>query len=132
MADSEVEELADAQAFADSVFVKFGKKAQMPMPGERAVAYRKRMINQLKAYSPAWKDTDLSTINDSQILKNIEVQVFADAAKASRKPLDLKPGQLREVRKPLGYGREAVEFVGDCDGWMNEFKLRPAVGKFRR
>lgn len=131
LADSEVEELADAQCMADAVLKKFGKTAQMPMPGERATSYRKRLIGQLKAYSPSWKEVDLATINDAHILKTIEAQVYADAAKHARKPTDLPKGKLREVKTDLGMGRNAIEFIGDCDAWMNEFKLNPAVAKFR-
>ena len=120
--DSEVKELADAQARADSVLMAFGKQARGPWNGETGIAYRRAFANELKVHSPAWKDIDLSKLPDAA-LANAEADIYKCAADSAMSPATVPEGTLREIKRPDGTGRLRSEFAGDSDVWMNRFKL---------
>ena len=48
LSDEERNEVADAQVKADSVFSCFGKRAPVPLSGEKPLAYRRRLMIQLR------------------------------------------------------------------------------------
>ncbi|WP_245168497.1 hypothetical protein [Enterobacter roggenkampii] len=72
LSDEERNEVADAQVKADSVFSCFGKRAPVPLSGEKPLAYRRRLMIQLQEHSPDFKSVDLSSIADSALLSVAE------------------------------------------------------------
>jgi hypothetical protein len=49
LSDEERNEVADAQVKADSVFSCFGKRAPVPLSGEKPLAYRRRLMIQFRS-----------------------------------------------------------------------------------
>ncbi|BBW87939.1 hypothetical protein THOKLE017_38000 [Klebsiella pneumoniae] len=111
LSDEERNEVAEAQVKADSVFSSFGKRAPIPLSGEKPMAYRRRLMIQLQEHSPDYKAVDLSAIADSQLLSTAEKHIYADAQKAAS--LSVGPGQLREIKRKDATGREISTFEGD-------------------
>lgn len=114
LTDAERHDFSKAQARADEVFSAFGKKAPYPLNGEDLLPYRRRMANDLKAHSRAWKDVDVLAINDAATFQIAEDTIFREAAQAALRPTDLRHGELRElVRQDSTTGIRTVEFVGN-------------------
>lgn len=111
LSDEERNEVAEAQVKADSVFSSFGKRAPIPLSGEKPMAYRRRLMIQLQEHSPDYKSVDLSAIADSQLLSTAEKHIYADAQKAAI--LSVGPGQLREIKRADATGRQISTFEGD-------------------
>lgn len=111
LSDEERNEVAEAQVKADSVFSSFGKRAPIPLSGEKPMAYRRRLMIQLQEHSPDFKAVDLSAIADSQLLSTAEKHIYADAQKAAS--LSVGPGMLREIKRKDATGREISTFEGD-------------------
>ncbi len=111
LSDEERNEVAEAQVKADSVFSSFGKRAPIPLSGEKPMAYRRRLMIQLQEHSPDFKAVDLSAIADSQLLSAAEKHIYADAQKAAI--LSVGPGMLREIKRKDATGREISTFEGD-------------------
>lgn len=111
LSDEERNEVADAQVKADSVFSSFGKRAPIPLSGEKPMAYRRRLMIQLQEHSPDYKTVDLSAIADSQLLSTAEKHIYADAQKAAS--LSVGPGMLREIKRADATGRQISTFEGD-------------------
>lgn len=111
LSDEERNEVADAQVKADSVFSCFGKRAPIPLSGEKPLAYRRRLMIQLQEHSPDFKSVDLSSIADSALLNVAEKQIYADAQKSAS--LSVGPGMLREIKRADATGRQISTFEGD-------------------
>ncbi|EAB2302843.1 NUDIX domain-containing protein [Salmonella enterica] len=111
LSDEERNEIADAQVKADSVFSCFGKRAPVPLSGEKPLAYRRRLMIQLQEHSPDFKTVDLSTIADSALLSVAEKTIYADAQKSAS--LSVGPGMLREIKRADATGRQISTFEGD-------------------
>ncbi|MDE7915300.1 NUDIX domain-containing protein [Enterobacter kobei] len=111
LSDEERNEVADAQVKADSVFSCFGKRAPVPLSGEKPLAYRRRLMIQLQEHSPDFKAVDLSSIADSALLGFAEKQIYADAQKSAS--LSVGPGMLREIKRADATGRQISTFEGD-------------------
>ncbi|HAT2845307.1 TPA: NUDIX domain-containing protein [Serratia marcescens] len=111
LSDEERNEVADAQVKADSVFSCFGKRAPVPLSGEKPLAYRRRLMIQLQEHSPDFKAVDLSSIADSALLGFAEKQIYADAQKSAS--LSVGPGTLREIKRADATGRQISTFEGD-------------------
>ncbi|EDK8539489.1 NUDIX domain-containing protein [Salmonella enterica] len=111
LSDEERNEIADAQVKADSVFSCFGKRAPVPLSGEKTLAYRRRLMIQLQEHSPDFKTVDLSTIADSALLSVAEKTIYADAQKSAS--LSVGPGMLREIKRADATGRQISTFEGD-------------------
>ncbi|EOI3342969.1 NUDIX hydrolase [Klebsiella pneumoniae] len=111
LSDEERNEVAEAQVKADSVFSSFGKRAPIPLSGEKPMAYRRRLMIQLQEHSPDYKAVDLSAIADSQLLRTAEKHIYADAQKAAS--LSVGPGMLREIKRADATGRQISTFEGD-------------------
>lgn len=111
LSDAERNELADAQIKADSVFSAFGKRAPMPLSGEKPLPYRRRLMIQLQEHSADFKGVDLSAIADAQLLTIAEKQIYADAQSAAS--LSVGPGMLREIKRADATGRQISTFEGD-------------------
>ncbi|EPB5228976.1 TPA: NUDIX domain-containing protein [Citrobacter freundii] len=111
LSDKERNEVADAQVKADSVFSCFGKRAPVPLSGEKPLSYRRRLMIQLQEHSPDFKSVDLSSIADSALLNVAEKQIYADAQKSAS--LSVGPGMLREIKRADATGRQISTFEGD-------------------
>ncbi|HBZ1409465.1 TPA: NUDIX hydrolase [Klebsiella pneumoniae] len=111
LSDEERNEVAEAQVKADSVFSSFGKRAPIPLSGEKPMAYRRRLMIQLQEHSPDYKAVDLSAIADSQLLSTAEKHIYADAQKAAS--LSVGQGMLREIKRADATGRQISTFEGD-------------------
>ncbi|EJL5772731.1 NUDIX domain-containing protein [Salmonella enterica] len=111
LSDEERNEIADAQVKADSVFSCFGKRAPVPLSGEKPLAYRRRLMIKLQEHSPDFKTVDLSTIADSALLSVAEKTIYADAQKSAS--LSVGPGMLREIKRADATGRQISTFEGD-------------------
>lgn len=111
LSDEERNEVADAQVKADSVFSCFGKRAPVPLSGEKPLAYRRRLMIQLQEHSPDFKTVDLSSIADSALLSVAEKTIYADAQKSAI--LSVGPGMLREIKRADATGRQISTFEGD-------------------
>ncbi|OIY07430.1 NUDIX hydrolase [Citrobacter freundii] len=111
LSDEERNEVADAQVKADSVFSCFGKRAPVPLSGEKPLSYRRRLMIQLQEHSPDFKSVDLSSIADSALLNVAEKQIYADAQKSAS--LSVGPGMLREIKRADATGRQISTFEGD-------------------
>ncbi|RDT12944.1 NUDIX hydrolase [Enterobacter roggenkampii] len=111
LSDEERNEVADAQVKADSVFSCLGKRAPVPLSGEKPLAYRRRLMIQLQEHSPDFKSVDLSSIADSALLSVAEKTIYADAQKSAS--LSVGPGMLREIKRADATGRQISTFEGD-------------------
>ncbi|MGK0688351.1 NUDIX hydrolase [Serratia marcescens] len=111
LSDEERNEVADAQVKADSVFSCFGKRAPVPLSGEKPLAYRRRLMIQLQEHSPDFKAVDLSSIADPALLGFAEKQIYADAQKSAS--LSVGAGMLREIKRADATGRQISTFEGD-------------------
>lgn len=120
LSDAERNELADAQIKADSVFSAFGKRAPMPLSGEKPLSYRRRLLVQLQEHSADFKNVDLSAIADAQLLNIAEKQIYADAQSAAS--LSVGAGQLREIKRADATGRLISTFEGDPEATWAPFK----------
>ena len=125
-ADEEEAMYADAQAKADSVMAAFGKSASRPLKGENLLAYRKRLLRGLQAYSDAYKDINLASIKDAKLLGLAEKQIFADAFAAAKSPSMFAADQLIEINEKDRAGRTITKFKGAMSAWLDDFKV-PAL-----
>ena len=124
-ADEEEAEYADAQAKADSVLAAFGKSASRPLQGEGLMAYRKRLLRGLQAYSDSYKEINLASIKDAALLGLAEKQIFADALVAAKSPMVYAADQLVEINEKDRAGRTITKFKGSMSAWLNDFKVEP-------
>ncbi|HGH0633645.1 TPA: NUDIX domain-containing protein [Yersinia enterocolitica] len=121
LSDSERNELADAQVKADSVFSVLGKRAPMPLSGEKPLSYRRRLMIQLQEHSSDYKAVDLSSIADSALLNIAEKQIYADAQSSAS--LSVGPGMLREIKRSDATGRQISTFEGDPAATWGPFQM---------
>ncbi|EPC7977900.1 NUDIX domain-containing protein [Yersinia enterocolitica] len=121
LSDSERNELADAQVKADSVFSVLGKRAPMPLSGEKPLSYRRRLMIQLQEHSSDYKAVDLSSIADSALLNIAEKQIYADAQSSAS--LSVGPGMLREIKRADATGRQISTFEGDPAATWGPFQM---------
>ncbi|HDL7021900.1 TPA: NUDIX domain-containing protein [Yersinia enterocolitica] len=121
LSDEERNELADAQVKADSVFSVLGKRAPMPLSGEKPQSYRRRLMIQLQEHSSDYKAVDLSSIADSALLNIAEKQIYADAQSSAS--LSVGPGMLREIKRSDATGRQISTFEGDPAATWGPFQM---------
>lgn len=109
--DADYGSMSDAQAYADSAYQAFGKRAPVPLSGETPLAYRRRLANGLKAHSPDWKDQDLARV-DAGVLTIAEKKIYADAEVASRSSADVAEGIMIPRRRVTDSGHQVTEYRG--------------------
>lgn len=113
-----------AQAFGDS------DGALPPMNGETLPDYMRRLAGKRKAHSRAWKDTDLSKIDDSALSIVVD-QIRADAEVAAMTPAPTSDGVLTSRVFKDDIGRTTRRFYGDIAVMMSPFSNpRRYVSKF--
>lgn len=104
--------LSAARSRADSVYqMVTGRPASEPMPGENAIAYRKRLADGLRKFSAKFKEERVDSLSGAAF-DIVESQIYADAQEASKSPDILGPGQLRAITR-MDRGREITEYQGD-------------------
>lgn len=110
---------AISQAFhrADALMQKLGEVAPMALPGESPIAYRRRLANCLRKYSPPFKDYALHD-SAGAAFDHIEDVIYRDAEAASREQIISPDVGLREV-VTTKHGKTRVEFIGDArTAWL--------------
>ncbi|EAW1174411.1 DUF2213 domain-containing protein [Salmonella enterica subsp. enterica] len=117
--------LTEAQAKADSAYSACGKKAPVPFAGEKAMDYRKRVLDAMKQHSERFKTADIRAIADSVVLAGMEDIIYADARKAVEDEIASTKGVLVPRIRNDDAGRRIVEFRGDPNAWLNTFKIPP-------
>jgi len=116
----EKDAIAEARVRADSVYAACGMHVAEPLHGEKPLAYRKRLANQLKKFSKRFKEEDVTALKGS-VFDHTEDAIYADALEASKTEAVTGPGVLRPhtfMRGPLQF----TEYHGDPDAWMAPFK----------
>lgn len=120
-----------AQAFGDSVKA-YGDSAHAPSPclNESETDYRVRLLSPFKKHSKAYKDSDLSRIQDAAAFASIEDAIYADAYAEASSPTKATPGVLIPQRIRDAAGREITRYVGDPNACWDQFN--PPVRHVRR
>lgn len=128
MTDKDFHAVSDSQARADAVFSMFGERAPIPLQGETASLYDRRVTRSLQKHSSVWSKIDItgSAFADDAAFDVVRTQVFADASKAAMSPQNVPNGGLRMHTRQQG-GHQINEFQGDPDSWMG-----PMSGATRR
>jgi hypothetical protein len=129
MHEQEQEQIADAQARADSAYNELGRRAPPPMPGERLLQYRRRLLAPLKSHSKTWSDVDLST-QSGKNLDVIERQIFDDAIAFADSNDFANGDEMRVVNKTDDSGRRITEFRGRSS-FINKFKGESRLATIR-
>jgi hypothetical protein len=75
--------MLDDQARADSAYQAANRRAPPALPLEQPSAYRRRLADGVKAYSPRWQQADLASMPDDA-LAVVEQQIYADAVANGR------------------------------------------------
>ena len=123
--------LALAQSRADAVAAMFGDRASAPIPGERPLDYRKRLLGRFQKHSDHFKNSRLDSL-DEALLGPIEDLVYADAVQAAKSPdVGSAPGLLIPITTREG-GRDVTRFNGDILGFMAPFMTGATVGRINR
>ena len=105
-------QIAEARSRADSVFqAALGRPVPDPVPGERPIAYRRRLADALKKFSPTLATARLDSVAGAA-LDVVEQRIYADALAAVKTPAVMPAGQLRAIKK-RELGHEVTEYVGD-------------------
>ena len=112
---------ADAQSRADAMFVALGEgSAPRPTSSETLIGYRARMLRKIQKHSPLYKDEDLLALARTSpgVFAIAETAIYADANTASRTPLGVEGGGLRQRKTRDDAGREIIDWFGDPLVWM--------------
>ncbi|MDX5930503.1 hypothetical protein [Acidiphilium acidophilum] len=105
-------QIAEARSRADSVFqAALGRTVPDPVPGERPIAYRRRLADALKKFSPTLSTARLDSVAGAA-LDVVETRIYADALEAVKTPAVMAAGQIRAIKK-RELGHEVTEYVGD-------------------
>ncbi|CAM5998809.1 unnamed protein product [Sphagnum balticum] len=133
LSGEERQELTDIQVKADAALTAFGKRALGPLQDETPLLYARRMARELQPFSKQWKDIDLRTLGED-VFKQVEAQIYADAALSARQPDLSADSEPREIKHRDSTGREISTFVGSTPhSWLNpHHKIRTAVGNYSR
>lgn len=116
-------QFVEAQSRAEPIAQAFGDSAPRWLDGESLLEYRRRLVRKFQAHSPQWKSSDISKIEDSTALDNIERIVFSDAMTAARTPLAGAGDYLRMVTEIDGAGRQIRRFYGSPSACWAPFKM---------
>jgi hypothetical protein len=119
-------QIAEARSRADSVFqAALGRTVPDPVPGERPIAYRRRLADALKKFSPTLATARLDSVAGAA-LDVVETRIYADALAAVKGNTVIPAGQIRAIKK-LELGHEVTEYVGDPQAaWARSARVRAA------
>ncbi len=127
---AERDQIAQAYSRADSVAKMYGRTASAPIPGERALSYRRRLVAPFQEHSDRFRNTRLEAL-DISAFAPIEEMIYKDAEVAVRHSASHTPGSLTAVTTREG-GRDIVKFYGDPSAWMGAFQTGCQTGTFVR
>jgi hypothetical protein len=114
------ERLTEVQVFFEPAYRAIGDEgAPRPLSGERPEAYKRRCAKGLQRYSKAWREVPLAGLFD-QGLNIASDQIRADALEEGRRPTQVSPGVLREIRRDSDAGHRISEFYGEASAWMSQ------------
>ncbi len=97
---------------------------------EGLLEYRCRLLRQIQKYSPKYKDSDLSKVTDAAVFDSVEAEIVGAAEREMRRPTQLGPGELREVREHDRSGRVVSSFYGDSIAAWRAFTPPPRFARF--
>ncbi|WP_234262572.1 NUDIX hydrolase [Klebsiella aerogenes] len=130
-ADEDESSMAEAQTKADSAYAAIGKRAPPPFSGEKAMGYRKRVLEAIQSLTPKYREVNIRAVADSATLSVLEDQIYQAAARTVSDAMNNTKGYLHKQIRTDDAGRRIVEYRGDPNAWLNQFKF-PAhrVAKF--
>jgi hypothetical protein len=105
---AEEQEFRDIQARAAHVFA-LNRKIVPDATDETALDYRRRLAESLKSNS-SMRSHDLSR-EPKEVFTLSEAKIYADAQRNYLKPLDLAPGEIREIKYRDRANRTVTEFA---------------------
>jgi len=118
--DKDMEKYADFQAMADTAYAAFGNRAPAPLMGQSLTGYRNMLLRPLQTHSKTYKDVDLKSVSDSNLLSVIEKHIYADAIAASNSPEIVPEGRLIRIVRKDSVGREIVSYKGSPKVMLKE------------
>ena len=119
---------AVAAAFhrADSVYQMLGERTPQVLPGEKPIAYRKRLADGLRRHTKTFKDEQLHDSVSGRAFDLLEDGIYAEALAEAKNPtINDAAGILREV-VTTKHGKTRTEFYGDSRAAWAPFM--PQVG----
>lgn len=128
---SDRDELASAQARADSLAQQLGDSITPPLHGEKPIEYRKRLAAKFAKHSASLKGVRMDSL-EGGAFDVIENQVYADAQAAARSPAQMPAGRLREHKRTDMAGRTITEYSGDIGAAFAPFMAPGYVGRVNR
>ena len=120
LSNDDREQMARAQARADSVYQMFGENASAPIAGETPIAYRRRLAAKLQKHSKAFKDAQLSGLT-GDAFDAVESIIYADAQTAAKSPVMGNSGRLIPITRQDAAGRTITTYEGDIGAFTNQF-----------
>ena len=115
--------MLDDQARADSAYQAANRRAPPALPLEQPSAYRRRLADGVKAYSPRWQQADLASMPDDA-LAVVEQQIYADAVPT------VGPTALSRMRFASA-SRRAVEVIRSSSSMAARRRISPASSRAR-
>jgi hypothetical protein len=116
---------AEVYAANGKILPKADENGQLVDP----LAYRRELLRSIQ-FNSRYSHVDLSKV-PAQELDRFEAEVFADATQNALSPLDLRPGELREIIRTDRTGRTIHEFASRGPGafrnTFSEFMKPPLV-----
>jgi len=101
-----------AQAAAEPVYAAYADSAPDPLPDERLIDFRRRLLEPLRRHSATWNGVSLDSA-DEGTLQVAERQILSEALAARSDAANFQPGELREVKELDSAGRQITRWVGD-------------------
>jgi hypothetical protein len=130
---AELAELSDIQSRFDPLFasIEVGAAPQ-PLPTEKPLAYRIRLLDHMKGFSPDRKNEALGRLAAASIpaFDEAERDILRDTQRVIDDPTQgsfRRPGQLREVKVKDESGRDVIEYRGHPLSWLSAFLPAPTV-----
>jgi hypothetical protein len=117
----EREAIAKAMHRADAVFMALGEQNTVAhVPGETALAFRKRLASKFAKLSERFKAADVSKYGEAEFAP-LEDMVYADAFEYAKAP-PIKTGSVHMIEKKMG-NLSVWEPSSNSDphGWMDTF-----------
>jgi hypothetical protein len=127
--NDEAAQIAATAARADALAQQFGERASPAIPGETALAYRRRCLAPFMKYSPSMAGAQLGTCNDVA-LGAVEDRVYHDAQQAARDGVGMEGRLIPHTH--MENGRMVTTFTGDPMAWMRPMMTAGRKGRFLR
>ncbi len=119
LSQAETNEVADLKQQFTEPYRWFGNALPEPVPGETPHRYRARLVAGL-GIQPGATAGAYATLSPNA-LRHMAAEHVARAPAVAH-ALAAERGEMRAVRRDDAAGRTVVEFIGDPDVWMDQFK----------